>query len=293
MRQARTSPIDVAYIWLRYFRKHGRPPRFFRPARSTEKIQWRKLFDFDPRHTIVSDKLAMRAFVAERVGAEVLVPLLWIGDDPEAIPFDSFTEPYVLKCTHGNAMNVFVDDPSGIDEDIVRAELRLWLARDHGKALVESGHRSIRPRIMAEPMLREEDGSLPVEYKYLMFDGETFLIGVRTNAHHHGHTTLQMRPDWTPVPLRFDAPIEMESPPACPQALDRMTTIAGVLAADFDHIRVDFLLSRGNAYVGELTLYPHSGMVPLQPDEFDLRMGELWTIEEPAERAFSALLGRQ
>jgi hypothetical protein len=145
---------------------------------------------------------------------------------------------------------------------------------------------------MAERLLREADGELPVEYKYLMFGGQTALIGVRTNAHHHAHTTLQMRPDWTPVPLRFDAPAVMETLPARPQALDRMTRLAEILGAGFDHIRVDFLLSGGNVYVGELTLYPHSGMVPLQPDEFDLWMGELWKLDSPRRRAIAALLGR-
>jgi hypothetical protein len=292
MQQARTSPIDVAYIWFRYFREHGRAPRLFHPVRYSEKIEWRKLFDFDPLHPVVADKLAMRAFVAEKVGAGALIPLLWMGDDPEEIPFENFAEPYVLKCTHGNKMNVFIDDPARFDEEVVRAELSMWLNRNHGKLPI-NGHGSIRPRIMAEPLLRGTKDHLPVEYRFLMFEGQTALIGVRGDGHHQPLAIVQMRPDWTPAPPAFGGPAEAKTLPARPKELDEMASIAGVLSKHFDHIRIDFLLSRGKLFVSELTPCPDGGPVPPRRDEFDLWMGELWRIEDPAERAFSALLGRR
>jgi hypothetical protein len=57
-----------------YTNKHnGRKPRLLRPHRFTEKMQWRKLFDLNPVFAVISDKLAVRDFIAERIGADVLV----------------------------------------------------------------------------------------------------------------------------------------------------------------------------------------------------------------------------
>ena len=47
---------------------HGHKPRLLRPGRFTEKMQWRKLFDLNPIYAVITDKLASRDFIAERVG---------------------------------------------------------------------------------------------------------------------------------------------------------------------------------------------------------------------------------
>lgn len=52
-----------------YIREHhGHKPRLLRPGRFTEKMQWRKLFDLNPIYAVITDKLASRDFIAERVG---------------------------------------------------------------------------------------------------------------------------------------------------------------------------------------------------------------------------------
>ena len=47
-----------------YLEKHGRAPRLLRPRRFTEKIQWRKLFDFNPLFPTLCDKIAVRDYIA-------------------------------------------------------------------------------------------------------------------------------------------------------------------------------------------------------------------------------------
>jgi hypothetical protein len=288
----RTPLRDVAYIWLRYWRRHGRPPHLFAPRRFTEKLQWRKLFDLDPRHTMLCDKFALRSFLAERGGADLLVPLLWIGESAQSIPFDRFAGPYVLKCTHGNAMNIFVDDPGAVDRPAVEAMLSRWLGRNHGRALVESGHIGVPPRIMAEAMLREADGRPPREFKVFVFGGKAALIAIRVNVDHFVHSVLHVLPDWTPTPLKLDTPLYEGALPARPAAFDRMMDVAEAVGADFDHVRVDFFECRGRLYFGEVSLYSQSGLVPFDPDSFDVWMGGLWALPAARRRALAALRGR-
>jgi hypothetical protein len=66
---------------------NGRKPRLLRPRRFTEKMQWRKLFDLNPLYAVISDKLAVRDFIAERVGNDLL--LICFGLEMIPPPFPS------------------------------------------------------------------------------------------------------------------------------------------------------------------------------------------------------------
>lgn len=289
-RRTRTPVVDFVYIWIRFFRKHGRLLRVFNPHRYNEKIQWRKLFDFNPLFATVSDKHAVRSFIAERIGRDHLVPLLWVGDNPEKIPFGDFAEPFVVKCTHGNAMNLFFDDLT-VDRQTSVAQLRHWIRRDHGRALVEPGHIGLVPRIIVESMVRHSDGRPPTEYKFFMFDGKAALIAIRFNRDHFIHTNLFVTPDWEPTPIKFDTPRFEGELPQRPASYDEMLQLAECIAAGFDHIRVDFLVTGERVFVGELSLYPQSGMVPVEPDCYDLWLGRKWRLDRPGYRALGSLLG--
>jgi hypothetical protein len=48
----------------------GRELNLLRPRLFSEKVQWRKLFDLDPRFAIMSDKLAARGYIARIVGPD-------------------------------------------------------------------------------------------------------------------------------------------------------------------------------------------------------------------------------
>jgi hypothetical protein len=290
--RTRTPLVDLAYIWIRFLRKHGRLLRVFNPKRYNEKVQWRKLFDLNPLYATISDKYAVRQFVAGRIGPDRLVPLLWAGEDPREIPFEDFAEPFVVKCTHGNAMNLFVDDPRVVDQQTAVAQLLLWMRRDHGRALVEPGHIGLAPRIIVERMLCYPDGRPPTEYKLFMFDGRAALIAVRLNRDHFVHSNLFVTPDWRPTPIKFDTPRFEGEMPARPAFYDEMSALAERIALGFDHIRVDFLAVADRFFVGELSLYPQSGMVPVEPDCYDLWLGQQWQLDRPARRAFKSLLGR-
>ena len=39
-----------------------------------------------PTYVVLCDKLAVRDFIAWRVGTDVLVPLLWVGENPDCVP---------------------------------------------------------------------------------------------------------------------------------------------------------------------------------------------------------------
>jgi hypothetical protein len=171
---------------LRHYRgAHGRYPNLFRPRRFSEKMQWRKLFDLDPIYAVVTDKIDSREFITSRVADAVFPPLLWVGDTPDQIPFDTLEPPYVLKCSHGSGFNLIVRDRATLDIAATRDRLRGWLATNYSDIHREPGYLPIKPRLLAEHILLEPDGSTPVEHKiYLRWEGAADPVGAEQPRAH-------------------------------------------------------------------------------------------------------------
>ena len=71
-----------------------------------------------------------------------------------------------------------------------------------------------------------------------------------------------------------------------------MRVMAERLTEDRDHIRVDFLVSDGRVYIGELTSYHESGMTRFDPDKMDFVLGEWWELRRAFLRACWTIITR-
>ncbi|HRI37024.1 MAG TPA: hypothetical protein PLO50_00555 [Nitrospira sp.] len=88
------------YLQRKYERIHNKPLNLTNPQTYTEKLFWRMITwnrgDMPVRFMQLTDKYAVRDYVAARVGERHLVKLLWQGTDPRAIPFDRLPNQYVI-----------------------------------------------------------------------------------------------------------------------------------------------------------------------------------------------------
>lgn len=294
LKHARISDWMAAIdrVRLAYVKHHGRKPRLLRPIRFTEKIQWRKLFDLNPVYAVLSDKLAVRDFVAERVGAGVLIPLLWVGDDPDAIPFDTFDPPYVIKSTHGSGHVRKVRSRDELDVPAARATFRQWLAHCHGTALNEPGYRPVPRRLIIESLLLDSDGAPPLEHKMFVFGGrvrfiQTIVVDRDDERRTVFHDSNWARLNWLTTSSPFEGPLPR------PARVTELVALAERLGGGFDHIRVDMYEGRERILVGEMTVYSWSGLTALIPDEADHILGSYWMLDRPMWRALNALLWQQ
>lgn len=272
-----------------YARAHGRPLRLFRPRRFTEKIQWRKIFDFNPVFPVLCDKLAVRDYIAARVGTEHVIPLLWSGT-PEDIPFDRVAPPYFLKSTHSSGQVVMIDRGEVPDKAAIRARAERWLAIDHGAAYDEPGYGPVPPRLMIEETVTTPDGARPDEIRLFVFDGRVAVINtvfvengkIRNGAFHTR--------DWTRLSWHFTRTSDRDFPR--PIRLDEMIALAERLGEGLDHVRVDVYDCGDRFWVGELTLYSWSGYSRFNPDEADLELGAHWRTRMPGWRSVIPALFR-
>jgi hypothetical protein len=283
---------SVLRIYRRYRRVFGRYPALMRPRLFSEKMQWRKLFDLNPQYAVFCDKIATRDYVAARGGRELVVPLLWTGESVDDIPFDRLEPSYVLKCNNSSGANAFVLSREALDVPAVKTFLRSHLERRHGHVMLEPGYVPVRPRLLAEPLLRQSDGSYPLEHKIFVFGGRAHAMitvvvdraRVRRNIYHDRDWNLLR---WKQANPRYDGELPR------PDRLNDIISAAERLGAGFDHVRVDMYDWDVMPKVGEITVYHWSGMVPFEPPDVDRILGDCWVLERPVRRAVAALLTRR
>jgi hypothetical protein len=289
-RLPRATLGDVRHVRELYRQAFGRYPNLMRPHRYTEKMQWRKLFDFNPMFAVLSDKIAVRDFIASRVGSEVLPPLLWVGDKVEAIPFERLEPPYILKCSHGSGFNVFVTSHERLDIRGTREQLFQWLSTNFGLMQREPGYPPPnRARLLAERMLSGPNGSAPPERKLLVFHGRVRVINSVVVDRDRRRFDAYYDPDWNWLGWRAANQLHEEPLPR-PEHLGELIRVAERLGAGFDHVRVDTYDAGGGIRVGELTLYSNSGLTPFVPDQADFVLGSWWRLRHPMLRASVPIL---
>lgn len=65
---------DEEYLKKKYKVSFGRELNLENPQTYNEKLQWLKLHDRRPEYTIMVDKYKVRDYIADKLGAEYLIP---------------------------------------------------------------------------------------------------------------------------------------------------------------------------------------------------------------------------
>lgn len=258
---------------------HGYWPDLHHPRRYREKTCCKKLFDRDPLLPVIADKHRVRDFLRDRLGKagadSILIPQLFVTDDPGKIPFDELTGNYVIKANHGSRMNIFVREGEPVDRELVRARLRLWLACEYGTRSNQWCYWTIPRLVVIERMLLDESGQIPPDVKIDTYGGIAKLVTLirREGA---GKSLFYYDRDLKLVEA-IPGPGGAEPPAFAPPELAKAVEIAERLSAGFDHLRADFYLLGGRIYFGELTNYPGGGLKRDRSAAFDIWRGQLWS----------------
>jgi len=278
---------DYIAINRRYQEHFGTYPDLCDPRKYSEKIQWRKLFDRNEIYTLCADKYRVREYVSERIGKEYLIPLLQVCESPEQIDYSTLPHSFVIKTNHASRTNILVEDSSTIDKDEIGEKLTSWLKLNFYRELPEGKanqgrewqYRDIKPLVMIEEMLKEDEGGTPNDYKIHCFrknsGTEVFIqLDLDRFANHERNIYDE---SWNRLPFSY-AYEQSETDIEKPVALDKMIDIAKSLSEAFDYVRVDFYLVKGRIFFGELTFTPENGFGKFVPPEFDSLIGDKWQL---------------
>ena len=263
-----------------YQKVHGYALDLDNPRSFTQKVVWRKIYDRNPLFPVVTDKLRVREYVREKLGAEladqVLIPLLFHSRCLEDIPFDDLPGQFVLKPNNASGKFILVRDKTELNRDEVLAECRLWIADKFGYYRLAWAYQSIKPEILIEKLLLDEEGKIPKDYKFHVFHGKCKRIAVCSDRFAGGRRVTAFDEHWNCSDVATNDPGGGFIPK--PENFSAMLAIAEKLSEDFDYVRVDLYNIQGRIFFGELTLYPSSGDGVYVPTEFDFELGEHWKL---------------
>ena len=270
---------DKAILKARYFKAFGRPLDLKHPRTFNEKLQWMKIYDRDPRYTVLSDKLRVKEIVAEQIGKEHIIPTLGVWAHFDQIDFSALPEQFVLKCTHDSGGLVICRDRKELDLDAARKKIEASLRTNFYHHSREWQYKDIPPRIIAEPYMQDGDSRELKDYKFYCFDGEPAFLYVSEGLENHQTAHISfLNLDWTRAPFLRSDYAGFETLPPKPDRFDEMVAMARRLSEGFRFVRVDLYEINGTVYFGELTFTPTGGFVPFIPDEADLEIGKLFRL---------------
>lgn len=279
---------DKLYLSLIYRCRMGHWINWKNPKTFTEKLQWLKVYDYKPEYTKMVDKLAVKDYVASRIGEEYIIPTLGVWDRVEDIDWDSLPDQFVLKTTHGGGGCgvVVCSDKTHFDKAKAIKKLQTSMHSNTGKTYREKPYLNVPRKIIAEKFMAERKAKenakisdLP-DYKFFCFNGEPHYCQVIRDR--HTKETIDFYDmEWNHMPFVGLNPIAMNGvePVAKPVHLEQMKEICRKLSKDIKFSRIDLYVIDDKEYFGEITFYPVAGFGEFTPTDWNERLGELINLD--------------
>lgn len=263
---------DARYLKLCYEGNTGRKLNLKNPTRYTEKLQWMKVYDHNPRYTEMVDKAAAKDWAGKIIGREHIIPTLGVWEHFEDIDFDALPDRFVLKCTHDSHSVLICMDKASFDREAAKKRLNAALKREYCYEGRQWPYKNVPPRIIAEKYMENEATGDLRDYKFFTFNGEPKVMYIAT-----GRGTDQTYGDFFDMEFHhLDLRIDHETAPVCPEkpaCFEQMKQAAAMLAKGTPQVRVDFYEVNGQFYFGEMTFFHCGGFVCFKPDSWDTTFG--------------------
>lgn len=270
---------DRLYLQMLYRLLMHKRLNLKKPLGFNEKLQWLKLYDRKPEHTLMVDKLKVKDYVADLIGEEYIIPTLGVWENAKDVDFNSLPDKFVMKCNHNSGQGLYIcKNKSEMNEAEVRSNLQKALETDYFIRFREWPYKDVERRIIAEKFIEDKssvDGDLK-DYKFMCFNGKVHCSFVCSERKTDLKVSFFDR-DWMPMPFERHYP-RSNKPIPKPVHYEEMIRLAESLSQGIPFVRVDFYDVEDKIYFGELTFFPGSGFEEFTPEIWDERLGSLINI---------------
>lgn len=265
---------DERFLKKEYYLAMGKTLNLNTPKTFNEKLQWLKLYNREPQYTMMVDKYAVKQYVANKIGSQYIIPTLGVWNHFDEIDFDELPNQFVLKCTHDSGGIVICKDKLKLDKRAAKQKLEYYLKRKYYYVHREWPYKNVKPRIIAEKYMSNDNGEDLNDYKLMCFNGQvkaTFVCSDRFSE--DGLKVTFYDTNWKRMPFERHY-LASKTDIARPKTYDEMLILAEKLAFQIPFVRVDFYEVHGRVYFGELTFFPGSGYEEFTPEEWDKKLGD-------------------
>lgn len=261
---------DEEFVKNLYYEAFGKELNLDNPKTFNEKINWMKLKYKNELATICADKYEVRGYLEKKGYKWLLNDLIGVYESVSDLDVDKLPDRFVLKATHGSGWNLIVKDKNSVNWFPWKLIMKSWLKQNFYYYGREWVYNNMKPRIICEKYLEDDNGEL-LDYKVYCFNGEPKFVQVDVDRFGH-HTANYYDINWNDMPFQYD---DENSGRIInkPKNLEEIIKISRDLSKDFPHVRVDFYEVNGRLYFGELTFFSASGTAKFNPEKYDEIIG--------------------
>ncbi len=266
---------DTAFLKLKYKNIIGEKLNLNNPQTFNEKLQWLKLNDRKDIYTTMVDKYEVKKYVSDVIGEKYIIPTLGIYNSFDEIDFEKLPNKFVVKCTHDSGSTIICKDKKKFDIKKAKKKINKALKYNYYYAGREWPYKNVKPRIIIEEYIEDEELKDLRDYKFFCFNGKVNLFKVDFNrflehrANYYDKNLKLLEFGEEVCPPDFEKKIEI------PKDIMKMILLAEKLANGTKFVRIDFYYTNKKIYFGEMTFYPASGFGKFIPDSWDERLGEM------------------
>lgn len=274
LRKLKFLPPKI-YAHFLYEYHTGKKLNLENPVEFNEKIQWYKVFYHPKILNQLVDKYAVRSYVEDKIGAQYLNEIYGIYDHPKDIPYEELPNQFVIKATHASSFNLIVTDKGKLNKVKNARLFKRWLSKSqYYRTGQEWAYKDVKPRLLVEKFLKEENQDSLLDYKFYCFDGVAKFLEVhsdRAQSHKRGFYDL----NFNPLPFRYvSLDKSISSKIEKPINLEEMIKLSEILSVKLPFVRVDFYSIKGKTIFGEMTFYPSDGRKDFIPEEYNKTIGD-------------------
>ena len=269
---------DETYLKLLFKSRVGYNLDLEEPKTFNEKLQWLKLYDRKPEYIKMVDKYEVKKYVSEKIGEEYIIPTLGVWDKFEEINFDNLPNQFVLKCTHDSGGIIICKDKRELNMRKARKKLTKALKKNYYLWGREWPYKNIKPRIIAEKYMEDNNTNDLKDYKFMCFNGKvkcSFVCSNRQSGLNVDFYDLH----WRKLPFERHYKKSNDNIPR-PKNYDLMIKLSERLAENIPFVRIDWYEINNNLYFGEITFYPGSGIEEFNPEEWDKKIGDMLQLPD-------------
>ncbi len=210
----------------------------------------------------------------------ILNEVYGVYDSADDIDFDKLPDKAFIKTNHGSGINIIWDRNKPFDINKFRKKFNRALKQNYYWQSREWNYKNIEPKIIVEKLLEDRENRSLIDYRFLCFDGvvRMIFVDIETAAEDGSHNPYARRNvydrnfNYLNIKVKreqFDSSIIKK-----PRNFDKMIEYAEKLSKPFVFCRVDLYNINGNIYFGEITFYPGGATQIVEPEEWELKMGE-------------------
>ena len=262
---------DKPYLKLVYWLKTGQHLNLEQPVTFCDKMNWLKLHDRHPEYTQLVDKIEVHKYIQEKLGQDICLPMLGSWNHYDDIDFNSLPEKFVLKCNHDSGSVKIIHDKAAMNHSELRTFFEDRLKRNPYPDGREYPYKNVHPRIYAEKYMTPP-GEVDInDYKFFCFDGKPKILFVATER------STDCKFDF--FDMDFNHLDITNIHPQCghaipkPECFEEMKALAAKLSQEMRFVRIDLYQILGKVYFGEFTFFHAGGFWPMQPHEWEMKLG--------------------